>query len=96
MDVERTIEFLRKNQADSEVRMGKLEGHVTQLTQLVSTIAQQQAQFVVIVRENFERLTADVRDLIEAQKQTDERMKHTDERLNALIKIVDGWYNRPR
>ncbi len=41
-------------------------------------------------------LTGTMQELAEAQKRTDERMKATDVRLNALITVVDGLIrNRP-
>ena len=94
MDVERTLEFILENQAKFSAQMGELES-------LVGRIAQQQLDLVQHV-DRFQRGVSDAvmalaeaqRHLAEEQQRLTEAQRHTEERLNALISIVDGLIPR--
>ncbi|HYM09104.1 MAG TPA: hypothetical protein VEU62_00150 [Bryobacterales bacterium] len=47
------------------------------------------------VREGFRRLTEEQQRLAEAQRRLAELQQHTEEKLNALIAVVDGMIRRP-
>ncbi len=101
MDVEKTIEFLLQNQAQSQARfdarMDKLSEaiaqHSTQIAENTRQIAENASHIAQLVgiTENLARnqidLNGSFRALREAQRQTEES-------LNALIKTVDDVVRR--
>lgn len=47
------------------------------------------------MKEGFARLTEEQRRLADAQRRLTEAQQHTEEKLNALITVVDGLIHRP-
>ena len=98
--IERTIEFLAQSQARADASQARFEANqaifdvkMAHLHTDVETLVRVQEGHQVLV----EMLLESQRKTEESQRKTDERMrelaeqtKHTDERLNALIKVVDG------
>jgi len=101
MDVERTIHFLLKNQARMDARMDakfakadarfiKAEKRLDRLEQVVAQnnrIVSQLVRYGVSLRSNVRRIDRALADLAEKQAETDEK-------LNALIDIVDQSMRR--
>ena len=90
MDVERTMEFILESQAAFaanlarlEQKQEQLEGIVGRVVGICETLTSAQVRF----QNNLEQLTSSVRVLAEKQSSTDER-------LNALIRIVDDVVRR--
>lgn len=48
----------------------------------------------VVLTDRVDRLAITVQELAERQKELTESQKHTDDRLNALIHVVDDWITR--
>jgi len=90
MDIERTVEFILQQQATFSAqmdvlgsRMGEMQSGMTELRSLVVRLAEQQLALTQHV-DHFQReISAAVLAIAEAQR-------HTDERLNALISVVNG------
>ncbi len=104
MDVERTIEFILQQQASLTAQMGELQARMGEMQSLVGRLATQQLELTQHV-DHFQReVSAAVLTIADAQRRTEERLAnlaerqahlaeaqaHTEERLNALIAIVDG------
>jgi hypothetical protein len=73
-------------------RMGKLVGTVDTLTGETGTLAEtirQIAESQMELAESQKGLAESQKGLAESQKELSEAQKHTDERMNALIAIVD-------
>jgi hypothetical protein len=101
MDVERTIHFLLKNQARMDARMDakfakadarfiKAEKRLDRLEQVVAQnnrIVSQLVRYGVSLRSDVRRIDRALADLAEKQAETDEK-------LNALIDIVDQSMRR--
>jgi len=104
MDLQKTIEFILEQQARSASRQEALEA-------LVYRMAQQQQELInhfdhfqhemtaiqlTIVQEQKRLAEAQAR-LTEEQGRLAQAQRHTEERLNALIAVVDGMIrDRPR
>ena len=101
MEVERTIEFIldqqakfwtgleemRGRQAEHERFVLRLAEHQLELTQNVERIQREFSGMMLTLAEEQKRLAEEQRLLAESQR-------HTDERLNALIEIVNGLVRR--
>ncbi len=103
MDVERTIEFLIKNQARMDARMDakfakaeerfamadhrmdRLERVVAQNNRIVTKLA----RYGVSLRSDVRRIDKALAQVAENLKKVDEHQTETDDKLNALIDIVD-------
>ena len=97
MDVEKTVQFILEMQAQHAIaiqkldeqmashegRMAALETSVTTVTDLVGRLAHAEIRLV----ERMEQLAGQMGDLGESQA-------HTDQRLNAMIDIVDKLIRR--
>jgi hypothetical protein len=71
-------------------RLDRLEGLMELLIEEHMKFTQEHKQLLtaqVILTDRLDQLTVTVRELAEAQR-------HTDDRLNALIHIVDDWIRR--
>ena len=71
-------------------RLDRLEGLMELLIDDHFKFSQEHKQLLtaqVILTDRLDRLTVTVRELAEAQK-------HTDDRLNALLHVVDDWIRR--
>jgi len=71
-------------------RLDRLEGLMELLIDEHMKFTQEHKQLLtaqVILTDRLDRLTVTVRELAEAQR-------HTDDRLNALIHVVDDWIRR--
>jgi len=101
MEVERTIQFILEQQAkfwagleemrsrEAELRtlVGQVAQHQLELTQHVDRIQREFSGIMMALAEEQKRLAEEQRLLAESQR-------HTDERLNALIEIVNGLVRR--
>jgi septal ring factor EnvC (AmiA/AmiB activator) len=104
MDVERTIQFLLKNQARMDARMdakfAKAERRMDRLERVVAQnnrITTRLVRYGVSLRSDVRRTEKALAETAEklaktAAKlaETDEKLAETDEKLNALIDIVDN------
>jgi len=88
MDQQRTMDFILEQQAKFFVGLEELRQQMTGLRQQVSQFAEQQSQINMSLGKAMLGLTEHVEKLISTQA-------HTDERLNALIGVVDGVVHRP-
>ena len=89
MNVERTIEFLMKNQARIDARMdAKFARADKRMDRIERVVAQNNRITTRLVRHGVS-LRSDVRRIEKALAQTTEKLAETDEKLNALIDIVD-------
>ena len=108
MDTERTIQFILENQARVSAQMGEFSTRMNQLQDLVERIARQQVELndhvndfqrgisaaVMAIAEEQLRLTQEQLRLAREQRLLAEAQRHTEERLNALITVVDGLIPR--
>ncbi|HZB45761.1 MAG TPA: hypothetical protein VE360_10975 [Pyrinomonadaceae bacterium] len=76
------MEQLRESHAQAEKRIGNLETAFVGLTSIVTDIGKAQQALT----ERVTQLAADIAELREAQA-------HTDQRVNALIDIIERWRN---
>jgi hypothetical protein len=101
MDVERTIEFLLKNQvrmdarldakfAKAEKRFDRIERVFAQNNRIVARLA----RHGVSLRSDVRRIDKALAEVAERQARTEEKLAETDEKLNALIVIVDRSIRR--
>jgi hypothetical protein len=88
MDQQRTIEFILDQQAKFFAGLEELRQQMTNLRQQVSEFAGQQGQINMSLGKAMLGLTEHVETLVAAQA-------HTDRRLDALIRVVDGIVHRP-
>ena len=89
MDVERTIEFLLKNQARLDARMdAKFAKAEKRFERIERVVAQNNRITSRLVRFGVS-LRSDIRRIDKALAATDEKLAETDAKLNALIDIVD-------
>ncbi len=97
MDVEKTLEFLLHHQASFAAGMEELKGVVAQLagevrelkgtvTQLTGVVAEQQ--------KHISQLIAVSGQLVQGQALLTESQQRTDDRLNAVMKMVDDLVRR--
>jgi ABC-type transporter Mla subunit MlaD len=101
-EMERAIEFLLKSQANAEVRQQRTDDQIAQMGQRLEVYAETQSEFIEIatrtmtgfaeiqaqlaasmtqMQATMTQMQATVGQLVESQR-------HTDERLNVLIDIV--------
>lgn len=95
--LQRTIEFILNNQAQFSADSQKLQESNIESDKRMSRIEKAFVGAFGIVTEtseNLKILTVEVRELREAQKETDERLRETDERLNAVILMVEKYLSR--
>ena len=90
MDIERTLEFILENQAKFSSQMGELESLVGRIAQQQLDLGQHVDRFQRGVSDAVMALAEAQRHLAEEQQRLTEAQRHTEERLNALISIVDG------
>ncbi len=102
MDLERAVQFILDNQAaasaqmvEFSTRLNEVAGQMNQLTTAVGQLAQQQVDLIQHV-DHFQRVMSEaVKAIAEAQARLTEAQHNTEQRLNALITIVDGLIRRP-
>jgi chromosome segregation ATPase len=85
MDVEKTIEFIMEHQAQAEVRMERLDRNMERLEHALSQtnrVVNQLVRYGVSLRSDVRRLDKAMAHLAEVHAETDEK-------LNALIDLVD-------
>ena len=97
-EIERTIDFLLRGQANHEVRLGALTEKVSQLTdqvaetnRLMQLHAETQTQFIRIITRHIEaqgEINASLRASI---NQADVRINRTDTRLDRLEGLVERY-----
>jgi hypothetical protein len=101
MDVERMIEFLLKNQARMDTRMdakfAKAEKRLDRIERVVAQnnrVVTRLVRYGVSLRSDVRRLDKALAELAERQVKTEEKLAETDDKLNALIDIVDQSMRR--
>ena len=83
------MESLFRRLAEQQIALGQHVDHFQrEISAAVLALAEGQKQILDNMREGFTRLAEEQRLLKEAQR-------HTEERLNALITVVDGMIRRP-
>jgi hypothetical protein len=79
-------------------RLDRMEGMIEVILNRHIAFEEDHAQLLkaqVVLTDRLGQLTKIVVDVVEAQKRNEEAWKHTDERLNALITIVDNLIRNP-
>jgi hypothetical protein len=108
MDVERTIEFLLKNQvrmdarmnakfAKADARFANAEKRLDRIERVVAQnnrVVTRLVRYGVSLRGDVRRIDKALAEVAERQAKTEERLAETDEKLNALIDIVDQSIRR--
>ena len=108
MDVEKTMEFILEHLAQASVRLDQITARLDQVTANVNKLAEVQvlrAQVLDQHEDRLNRITEILRELAESQQRTEKELResiqareeagrHTDARLNALIKVVDDMIRR--
>ena len=92
------MEFILDQQAKFAAGMEDLRGQVAELTSGLDQTHRDQAAIQAIVGRLAEQqlqLSNIVLAISQEQKRLVEAQRHTDERLNTLIDIVDGMVRRP-
>lgn len=92
---ERLEGFLAEHFVRFEERMSRSEARVDRLERTVSLAIRVGARQIRQLRESQQRTATHVQQLAEAHLRTEEALRQTDERLNALISVVDGFVRRP-
>jgi len=92
MDVEKTIEFIMDHQAQSEGRMERLERAISQTNRVVNQLV----RYGVSLRSDVRRHERAIIRLDKAMARLAEVHADTDEKLNALIDLVDQSIRRNR
>jgi chromosome segregation ATPase len=90
MDVEKTIEFILDQQAQAEDRMTRLERAVSQTNRTVNQLV----RYGVSLRRDVRRHDEGIIRLDKAMTHLAEVHAETDEKLNALIDLVDKTSRR--
>ena len=101
MDLERAVEFCLEQQIRlaaglDEVRhlLGRVAQQQMELTQHVNHFQQEISTAVLAIAEQQKLLAAAQAHLAAEQARLAEQVRHTEERLNALIDVVDGIVRR--
>jgi len=89
MDVERTIDFLLKNQARMDARMDAKFAKVDKRLDRLERVLTLNNRIVTRLVRYGVSLRSDVRRIDKALARTNEKLAETDDKLNALIDIVD-------
>jgi hypothetical protein len=79
-------------------RLDRIEGMMEVLVSAHLDFAREHKQLLtaqVVLTDRLDRTAIQIAEVTAAQKRTDEAFRHTDERLNALITIVDGIVRNP-
>jgi hypothetical protein len=91
-EMQRKMEFIVNQQAQFAADIqklqeshGKLADAMIGVVGIIGNLAESQAQ-----------LTAQMRELAEAQKRTDEKLAETDERLNIFINVIERYISERR
>ncbi len=98
MEPEGTIKFILDQQArlaagmvELQIRQNQFQSELDGLRSVVATVVTVQQSF----GETLRQLAEAQQRIAEAQQRTEASLLATDERLNALIQIVDGIVRRP-
>ena len=108
MDLEKTMEFIVENLAHTSARLGEVSVKLNKLAEVqvlqaqvldshedrLNRITDVLGQIAEMQRATEEELKAFAQETREAIQEREEAGRHTDERLNALIKIVDDLIRR--
>ena len=92
MDVEKTIEFIMDHQGHAEDRMERLERAISQTNRVVNQLV----RYGVSLRSDVRRNERAIIRLDKAMARLAEVHADTDEKLNALIDLVDQSIRRNR
>lgn len=90
MDIERTLEFIVQHQARFAVELDQLKDRHKELSDSVDALK------VVVQSQqvHISQIISLTETLARSQTALTESQRHTDERLNALIKVVDDLVRR--
>ena len=101
MDVEKSIEFILQQQAAAEARWAESDRHIAESNKSIAEsnkrISEMDARFSanqLAIQETQIRQLEMINGLIDASVKHEARSKEIDERLNALISVVDGLVRR--
>ena len=104
MDVEKTMQFILEQQAKHEVWLQEMREAFRHNDGMIRKLVEAQTRQLEILTSHqaqIDQLTKGTEELRKSQLRTDEAIKslveqgrHTDERLNALIKVVDDLIRR--
>ena len=97
MDVDKTMQFILEQQAKQEASLQQTDELLLKVgaiqLQQAEILSQHDSQIGQLIQSQ-RRTDETVKDLAEAVKGLAEQGRHTDERLNALIKVVDDLIRR--
>ncbi len=88
-EMERAIEFLLQSQASFETRLEQTNQNVAEMSRQLQAYAETQTEFIQIVGNAIQGLTAAVERTNENLARTNEHLMQTDERLNKLAGLVE-------
>lgn len=95
--LQRTVEFILQNQAQFSVDIQKLQETQREAEKrgnVLERVSLNLYNTTVEQGKNIAQLTEQVRELRAAQKETDGRLRETDERLNAVIFMAEKFFSR--
>jgi hypothetical protein len=103
LDVEKTIDFLLKNQARMDARFeakfAKADQRLTRLEKVVATnnrVVTRLTRYGISLRSDVRRLDRALVQIAEAQAKGAVKMVEIEEKLDGLIDIVDQSIRRPK
>ena len=91
-EMERVIEFVLKQQAQFTIDLGRVGNNLETVVNLLGQVANTQ----LTMAEAQVRSDSRIAELAEAQKNTAEALTETNERLNALIVVVERYFSNGR
>ena len=94
--IERQLEFLATHQAQLSASLETLRDSVARHDVQIVQLADVVVNLTHIVEEQGRRMDEGFARLTEAQLRTDQQGRRTDERLNALINVVERYFSNGR
>jgi chromosome segregation ATPase len=97
-EMERTITFMLEHQAQFDIRLEKLLEQQAQLTVRLDKLAESVEglhKSQATLTESMLGLAGVMQELMEAQKITEDHLRETGDRLNALINVVEKHITGP-
>ncbi len=93
-EVQRTVEFLVQHGAQVDARLERLLESQGTLTAATMRLTELMQEFQGSTEQQFSKADERLAELAEAQKRTDEQLRSTDKRLNALIRLFESHTTR--
>ncbi|HQU86747.1 MAG TPA: hypothetical protein PKY59_26680 [Pyrinomonadaceae bacterium] len=94
--LEKTMEFILNNQAQFSVDIQKIQEAHKEAEKRVSSLERVSLNLynaTVEQGKNIAQISLEIKELRELQKETDERLRETDERLNAVIYMAEKFFS---